>query len=138
MISTDHKQEAFSKLSNCPQNLFDEDSCDVLSLGHPDDTPSLRECWKLIASGKPLAFTVRFQSGNNEDKSITRWVQIACVPVLNEISEAESVIGCVTDISAQKKVEQEAVKRAEVLEQLRVSEARLLEDAIEARRAQGK
>ena len=55
-----------------------------------------------------------------------RWVQVACVPVLDDDSEVVSVTGCITDIDAQKKVEQEAIKRAEALERLHLSEARLL------------
>lgn len=91
-------------------------------------------------SGEALNFPIRFQySAEGVD---SRWVQLSCLPVRNDVSDVKTIIGCVTDISPQKKVEEE-VKRAEAMEQVRLREARihetrLLQEAIEAKRQQEK
>jgi PAS domain-containing protein len=89
----------------------------------PEDMALLKLQWQSLITGRPTAMSMRFRDiGGDEGK----WVQVACVPVLNDSSEVISVTGCITDINAQKKVEQETVKRAEALEKLHLSEARLL------------
>lgn len=106
----------------------------IFGLCHPDQLNTLKSHWSQLLAGEASSFTMSFKSENHEP----RWVQAACTPVIKEGALVDSVTGCVTDIAAQKRVEWEAVRRAEALEQLRLSELRLLQDAVEAKRQQEK
>lgn len=133
-------QESCSKLCGRPHIALDEDAPSIFDLCYADDIASLEKNWKLLVSGEALNFPIRFQySAEGVD---SRWVQLSCLPVRNDVSDVKTIIGCVTDISPQKKVEEE-VKRAEAMEQVRLREARihetrLLQEAIEAKRQQEK
>ncbi|KAI4858322.1 hypothetical protein E4T45_00164 [Aureobasidium sp. EXF-8846] len=58
---------------------------------------------------------------------IGQWVQAACTPIFDDAGNVISISGCTTDISAQKRAQEDALKKAEALEQVRVSQARLLQ-----------
>jgi len=51
-----------------------------------------------------------------------QWVLSTAFPVLDENGVLVSVVGCTTDISPQKRVTRDALKRAEALERARESE----------------
>ena len=61
---------------------------------------------------------------NGEEDLEGQWVLAACVPTRDEYGEVTSVSGCLTDIAAQKRSEQDALRRAEALERARASEQR--------------
>lgn len=99
---------------------------------HVDDLDSLKEHWRALTAGEPGTFSLRFQSSID---ACVRWVQLTCLPVCCDSLSVSTIIGCTTDVSAQKKVE-ENIKRAEAVKQVRIQEARLFQEAIEAKRQQ--
>lgn len=105
-------------------NLFD--------LCHVDDLDTVKRNWRTLAAGEAGSFSLRFQSPVNQS---VRWVQLTCLPVCGDCPSATTIIGCATDISAQKNGE-ENLKRAEAVEQARIQEARLLRETIEAKKQQ--
>jgi len=56
-----------------------------------------------------------------------QWVQAACTPIFDDAGNIASISGCTTDISGQKRAQEDALKKAEALEQVRISQARLLQ-----------
>jgi signal transduction histidine kinase len=54
-------------------------------------------------------------------------VQAACTPIFDDAGNIVSISGCTTDISGQKRAQEDALKKAEALEQVRISQARLLQ-----------
>jgi signal transduction histidine kinase len=56
-----------------------------------------------------------------------QWVQAACTPIFDDAGNIVSISGCTTDISDQKRAQEDALKKAEALEQVRISQARLLQ-----------
>lgn len=127
-------KEAFSLLSGHPRHIKTTNPVNIFSLCDPNQFAGLKKHWSKLSAGEASSFTMSFKSENHGPC----WVQAACTPVINNGTLVESITGCVTDITAQKQVEWEAIKRAEALEQLRLSELRLLQEAIEAKRQQEK
>lgn len=127
-------QEAFSAFSGHPRTVDISNPINIFTLCDSNQREVLKTHWVRLSAGKESNFTLSFTNNGQ----MPRWVQAACSPVINNGSTVESVTGCVTDITAQKRVEWEAIKRAKVLEQLRLSELRLLQEAIEAKRQQEK
>lgn len=117
-------QEAFHDLSG--YRLQGADALKRVKLAdlcEPEDMALLKLQWGSLTRGQPATFPMRFCCMG---KTEANWVQLACVPVFDASSAVVSITGCVTDLNAQKKVEHEAIKRAEALERLHLSEARLL------------
>jgi PAS domain-containing protein len=88
-----------------------------------EDAPTIMEKWGMLLGGSPVTFEMRWK--NNTPTG--QWVQAACTPIFDDTGNIVSISGCTTDISAQKRAQEDALKRAEVLEQVRVSQARLLQ-----------
>ncbi|GAB7351229.1 hypothetical protein MBLNU459_g1662t2 [Dothideomycetes sp. NU459] len=76
--------------------------------------------WALLLQGIPKTYELRWKRPNGEG----HWVLAVCLPVLDKNGAVISISGCLTDISVQKGVELDALKRAEVLERARASEQR--------------
>ncbi|RAR01679.1 histidine kinase hhk19p [Stemphylium lycopersici] len=115
--------EAFCNLSGCSKDLRVQHHTKLVELCEPEDMSLLKSHWQALLGGQPTTVSVKFRPRGQEKK----WVQVACVPVFDNSLNVISITGCVTDIDAQKKVEHEAiVNRAVALEQLHLSESRLL------------
>lgn len=69
---------------------------------------------------------MRFRNGDgSEDPG--PWVLAACMPVADESGRIITISGCITNISAQKRNEQDAQAKASALERARASEQRLVD-----------
>ena len=55
---------------------------------------------------------------------VGKWASIFVVPIVDKTGVVTCVSGCVTDITDQKRRQQDAINRAETLEKLRASEKR--------------
>lgn len=114
--------DSFCNLSGCPRDNDLETPVIIFDHCDPQDSQTLAAHWRSLLAGQSVTFSLHFRF----PQELAHWVQAACVPVLDDCSNITSIVGCITDISVQKQVEYEAIKRAEALEQLRRSEARLL------------
>jgi PAS domain S-box-containing protein len=95
----------------------------LIELCEREDRPLLASHWQTLIAGRSITLSVRFRSHNQERK----WVQIACVPVLDKALGVVSITGCVAALSIQPNVEHEATaNHTGALEKVRTSESRLL------------
>lgn len=88
-----------------------------------EDAPMVMEKWNVLMAGQPVTFDMRWK--NNTPTG--QWVQAACTPIFDDAGNIVSISGCTTDISGQKRAQEDALKKAEALEQVRISQARLLQ-----------
>lgn len=114
-------KNAFHQLSGIPQDPTLNGPLVFNSRVYPDDADMVMSKWALCLQGKTTTFEMRWKSDSPEG---WQWVVAACVPILDDKGAPQSIWGMTTNIGAQKKVEQEAIKRAEALEQARAIEAR--------------
>ncbi|KAI4715899.1 hypothetical protein E4T48_07905 [Aureobasidium sp. EXF-10727] len=113
---------AFYELSGYPREPDLNQPLTFLDYCMPEDAEMVLEKWKWLMSGKQVTFDMRWKNGTPTGQ----WVQAACTPVFDQAGNIISISGCTTDISATKGAQEAALKRAEALEQVRVSQARLL------------
>lgn len=108
-------------MSGCPRTLDVSSRANFLDLCIADDVDLLSQHWTALVARQSSTISIRLCANN-----VIRWVQVSSVPVMDKSAAIGSITGCVTDISGEKRVEQEAIQKAEALEQLRLSEASLL------------
>ncbi|KAI4724540.1 hypothetical protein E4T49_07734 [Aureobasidium sp. EXF-10728] len=113
---------AFYELSGYPREPDLNKALTFLDYCMPEDAEMVLEKWNWLMSGKQTTFDMRWKNGTPTGQ----WVQAACTPVFDQAGNVISISGCTTDISATKGAQEAASKRAEALEQVRISQARLL------------
>lgn len=96
---------------------------------HEEDISLCMGYWKKLEQGTPVTFEFRWRKPegkgpDREPKMGVLWVLAACVPVIAKDGTLMGISGCTTDISAQKRSEQDAIQRAEALERATASEQR--------------
>ncbi|KAH0345037.1 putative histidine kinase HHK19p, partial [Aureobasidium melanogenum] len=114
---------AFHELSGYPKDPELNKQFTFLDYCMPEDAEMVMGRWNWLMTGKSTTFDMRWK--NNTPTG--QWVQAACTPVFDDTGNIISISGCTTDISAQKLAQENASKKAEALEQVRLSEARLLQ-----------
>ncbi|KAH0044499.1 putative histidine kinase HHK19p, partial [Aureobasidium melanogenum] len=114
---------AFYELSGYPKDPELNKQFTFLDYCMPEDAEMVMGKWNWLMTGKPTTFDMRWKNGTPTGQ----WVQAACTPVFDDAGNIISVSGCTTNISAQKLAQENAFKRAEALEQVRLSQARLLQ-----------
>ncbi|KAH0362602.1 putative histidine kinase HHK19p, partial [Aureobasidium melanogenum] len=114
---------AFYELSGYPKDPELNKQFTFLDLCMPEDAEMIMGKWNWLMQGKPITFDMRWK--NNTPTG--QWVQAACTPVFDDSGNIVSISGCTTNIMAQKLAQEHASKKAEALEQMRLSEARLLQ-----------
>ncbi|EMD00575.1 hypothetical protein BAUCODRAFT_61546 [Baudoinia panamericana UAMH 10762] len=97
--------------------LFDEDKAFVLSR------------WDMLTRGESTTFEMRWKPQAASTLSAEtdlegQWVLAACKPTRDKNGVIASITGCITDINAQKRMQRDAVQRAEALERAYASEMR--------------
>jgi PAS domain S-box-containing protein len=89
-----------------------------------EDKPWLTGVWNGLTNGSSSTFEMRWLGPDPANKPEGQWVTAACVPTTDDAGNVKSVSGCVTDISAQKRSQSDAIKKAEALERAAASEMR--------------
>ncbi|KAH0391852.1 putative histidine kinase HHK19p, partial [Aureobasidium melanogenum] len=117
---------AFYELSGYPKDPELNKQFTFLDYCMPEDAEMVMGKWSWLMTGKPTTFDMRHVLWKN-GTTTGQWVQAACTPVFDDAGNIISVSGCTTNISAQKLAQENAFKRAEALEQVRLSQARLLQ-----------
>jgi PAS domain S-box-containing protein len=114
--------EAFHRLSGVPR-----DSKEPMAWAKwvfEEDSAWLTGVWTRLTEGSSETFEMRWIGPDPDNKPEGQWVTAACVPTTDDTGNIITVSGCITDISAQKRSHQDAVKRAEALERAQASELR--------------
>lgn len=120
---TDIQQHAFHELSGYPKDPALNKQFTFLDYCMEEDALTVMEKWKVLMAGESTTFEMRWE--NNTPTG--QWVQAACTPIFDDAGNTVSISGCTTDISEQKRAQDDALRRAEALEQVRISQARLLQ-----------
>ncbi|XP_014553998.1 hypothetical protein COCVIDRAFT_40026 [Bipolaris victoriae FI3] len=120
---TNGKQEAFCNLSGCSRDVDVRYQTMLMELCEQDDQPLLTSHWQSLVDGRSTTLAVRFRPHGCERK----WVQIACVPMLDNALGVVSITGCVAALDVQQKIEYEATADAAgASDQVRLNKSRLL------------
>ncbi|KAH8900446.1 hypothetical protein GQ53DRAFT_128251 [Thozetella sp. PMI_491] len=118
--------QSWYNLSRHPRELMAHQDFSFMDLVYPPDVPLVMSQWNRLSQGIPVTFEMRWKAprreGSNYGDEESQWVLSACVPVLDAEGQLVSIAGNTIDISAQKSVQREALKRAEALERARTSE----------------
>jgi PAS domain S-box-containing protein len=89
-----------------------------------EDQEWLGGVWARLTAGASETFEMRWIGPDPTNRPAGQWVTAACVPTTDDAGNITTVSGCITDISAQKRSQEDAVKRAEALERAQASELR--------------
>jgi signal transduction histidine kinase/FixJ family two-component response regulator len=123
VLQADNRQNAYHELTGYPRDPALNEQYTFLDYCHPDDVELAKEKWKVLSGGTATTFEMRWKN----DTPTGQWVLAAVTPVFDDAGNLISVSGCTTDIAAQKRAQEDALQRAEALEQVRISQARLLQ-----------
>ncbi|THX48521.1 hypothetical protein D6D06_09049 [Aureobasidium pullulans] len=115
--------DAFYELSGYPRDPALNKQHTFLDYCMEEDAELVMEKWNWLLTGHDVTFEMRWKN----DTPTGQWIQAACTPVFDDAGNIVSISGCTTDISAQKLVQENALKRAEALDEVRLSQARLLQ-----------
>jgi PAS domain S-box-containing protein len=114
--------EAFHRLSGMPKG--DRGPMGWANWTFEEDRPWIADFFTQITKGSSCTFEMRWIGPDPVNNPEGQWVTAACVPTTDDKGNIIAVSGCTTDISAQKRSHQDAVKRAEALERAQASELR--------------
>ncbi|KAK5735859.1 hypothetical protein LTR17_007871 [Elasticomyces elasticus] len=123
-----YANEAFYKLSGHPRPA-EAKEWSWMDCIFPEDKDRLFGVWEGLVAGKTFNIEMRWKRPraamlNGEEDVDGQWVLAACVPTFHEDGTLRSVSGCLTDCAAQKRSEEDALKRAQALERAHASEKR--------------
>lgn len=120
--------ESWYRLSLHPVVSETHTDFSFMDLVYPPDGPLVLSQWNLLSQGVPVTFEMRWKGKEYKDPPVgdgtddTQWILSACVPIMDEDNKLVSIAGNTIDIMAQKRVQEEALQRAEALERARASE----------------
>ncbi|KAK6396074.1 hypothetical protein LTR65_010184 [Meristemomyces frigidus] len=123
-----HANEAYYRLSGHPKG----DAAKGYSWADcvfPEDQEMTFTQWGLLSQGVATNFEMRWKrpmasTFDGKEDTEGQWVLAACVPTKNEAGEVIAIAGCIMDLAAQKRSQNDALKRAEALERAQASEER--------------
>jgi PAS domain S-box-containing protein len=114
--------EAFHRLSGMPKG--DRRRMGWAYWTFEEDRPWIADFFTQLTKGSSCTFEMRWIGPDPVNNPEAQWVTAACVPTTDDKGNIIAVSGCTTDISAQKRSHQDAIKRAEALERAQASELR--------------
>jgi PAS domain S-box-containing protein len=117
-----YANEAFHRLSGVPR--ANDQPMAWAAWVFEEDQEWLAGVWARLVAGASETFEMRWIGPDSANRPEGQWVTAACVPTTDDAGGIITVSGCITDISAQKRSHQDAVKRAEALERAQASELR--------------
>ncbi|KAI5198167.1 hypothetical protein E4T39_06893 [Aureobasidium subglaciale] len=115
--------ESWHRLSSFPRQDGPVPAFAWLESVHDEDKDLVMSNWNSMLQGKPVTYQMRWKHPNRPDG---RWILAVCLPVMDDHGNIASIAGCTTDIDAQKRVENDALKALQALERASASEQRFL------------
>lgn len=128
--------ESWYRLSLHPRENETHSDFSFMDLVYPPDGPLVLSQWNKLAQGIPVTFEMRWKGQNYREATDgdgiedAQWVLSACVPIMDEQGNLVSIAGNTIDINAQKRVQEQALQRAEALELARASERKFSQFAL--------
>jgi PAS domain S-box-containing protein len=114
--------DAFHRLTGMPKG--NREPMEWANWIFEEDRPWLFGEFARLADGESSTFEMRWVGSDLANAPGGQWVTAACLSTTDDEGGVVAVSGCITDISAQKRSHQDAVKRAEALERAQASELR--------------
>ncbi|KAK8050223.1 hypothetical protein PG994_011953 [Apiospora phragmitis] len=127
--------DSWYRLSLHPRSPTLHQDFSFMDLVYPPDTELVLSKWNKLVQGTPVTFEMRWKNAqygvpHDEDVEDYRWILCACVPILDSEGNVVSIAGNTIDIGAQKRIQQQALQRAEALERARASERKFTRFAL--------
>ncbi|KAK6842841.1 hypothetical protein PG995_001853 [Apiospora arundinis] len=106
-----------------------------MDLVYPPDTDLVLSKWNILTQGIPVTFEMRWKNAQfgvprDEEVEDYQWTLCACVPIQDSKGNVVSIAGNTIDIGAQKRIQKQALQRAEALERARASERKFARFAL--------
>jgi PAS domain S-box-containing protein len=114
--------DAFHRLSGMPKG--NREPMEWSNWIFEEDRPWLFGIFAALADGESSTFEMRWIGSDVTNQPEGQWVTAACLSTTDDAGDIATISGCITDISAQKRSQSDAVKRAEALERAQASELR--------------
>ncbi|QDS75399.1 hypothetical protein FKW77_002968 [Venturia effusa] len=129
--------KAYYEMSGHPRAASDHVDFAFMDLVYPDDTELVMSKWNTLLQGISIYFEMRWKRSGKDQSFVADsdnasslvhdeflWIATTCVPIVDDAGNIICISGNTVDISAQKRIETEATRRAEALERAKASEAR--------------
>ncbi|KAK8020085.1 hypothetical protein PG990_005223 [Apiospora arundinis] len=106
-----------------------------MTLVYPPDTDLVLSKWNVLTQGTPVTFEMRWKNAqfgvpHDDEVEDYQWILCACVPIQDSKGNVVSIAGNTIDIGAQKRIQRQALQRAEALERARASERKFARFAL--------
>lgn len=128
--------ESWYRLSLHPRASETHQDFSFMDLVYPADGPLVLSQWNKLCQGIPVTFEMRWKGASYIDSEPgdgiedAQWVLSACVPIMDDQGQIASIAGNTIDINAQKRVQAQALQRAEALELARATERKFSQFAL--------
>lgn len=106
-----------------------------MDLVYPPDASLVLSQWNKLTQGIAVTFEMRWKNAlygvpHDEEVEDYQWILSACVPIQDSEGNVISIGGNTIDIGAQKRIQKQALQRAEALERARASERKFTRFAL--------
>ncbi|KAK8113879.1 hypothetical protein PG999_005948 [Apiospora kogelbergensis] len=127
--------DSWYRLSLHPRDADMHQDFSFMDLVYPPDVELVLSQWNKLVQGVPVTFEMRWKSAqygvpNDEEVEDYQWILSACVPIQDSEGNVLSIAGNTIDIGAQKRIQKQALQRAEALERARASERKFTRFAL--------
>ncbi|KAK8088387.1 hypothetical protein PG997_003348 [Apiospora hydei] len=127
--------ESFYRQSLHPRDPALHQDFSFVDLVYPADVELALFKWNSLTLGTPVTFEMRWknaQYGISHDEEVEdyQWILCTCVPIRDNEGNVASIAGNTIDIGAQKRIQKQALQRAEALERARASERKFTRFAL--------
>lgn len=102
-----YANDSYFKLSGIPKETAGTPEYSFMAHIYPEDYDRTLAEWVTLCQGIPVNFETRWKAARNAYGEDYRWVLLISEPVLDEHGTVISMFGCMTDISAHKRAEEE-------------------------------
>lgn len=102
-----YANDSYFKLSGIPRESAGTPEYSFMAHIYPEDYDRTLAEWVTLCHGIPVNFETRWKAPRNAYGEDYRWVLLISEPVIDEHGTVISMFGCMTDISAHKRAEEE-------------------------------
>ncbi|KAK8137951.1 hypothetical protein PG984_001331 [Apiospora sp. TS-2023a] len=127
--------DSWYRLSLHPRSRALHRDFSFMDLVYPPDAALVLSQWNKLTQGIPLTFEMRWKNAlyglpHDEEVEDYQWILCASVPIQDSQGKVISIAGNTIDIGAQKRIQKQALQRAEALERARASERKFTRFAL--------
>ncbi|KAK8055106.1 hypothetical protein PG993_000333 [Apiospora rasikravindrae] len=127
--------ESFYRQSGHPREPDLHQDFSFVNLVYPPDVELALFQWNRLIQGHPVTFEMRWKNAqfgipHDEEVEDYLWILCTCMPLRDNEGSVVSIAGNTIDIGAQKRIQKQALQRAEALERARASERKFTRFAL--------